>query len=78
MTALLGGVLILYAVNGLRNFLEIPRIRHEAIASPIVGLVTGATGSMVLPFVPYLNALALSRDAIVQMMGIFSQSPPSP
>jgi len=75
MTALLGAILVLYAANGLRNFLKLPQIRHEAIWSPMVGfvtgLLTGATGSMVLPFVPYLNALDLKRDTIVQMMGIF-------
>jgi uncharacterized membrane protein YfcA len=34
------------------------------------GLVTGATGVFVMPVVPWLGALGLSRDALVQALGI--------
>jgi len=74
MTGLLGIVLCLYAVTSLRRGRLIPRITHERFVSPVVGLSTGAlagaTGSLVMPMVPYLQALNLERDRLVQMMGI--------
>ncbi|MCK5366345.1 MAG: sulfite exporter TauE/SafE family protein [Gammaproteobacteria bacterium] len=74
MTALLGVVLCIYAVVSLHRGRLIPRLTHERFVSPAVGLVTGAlagaTGSLVMPMVPYLQALDLERDTLVQMMGI--------
>ena len=74
LSALLGGLLCAYAVPGLTR----PQIpapgRHETWLSPLVGVVngvlTGLTGSFVVPGVPYLQALGLGRDALVQAMGI--------
>lgn len=34
------------------------------------GMIAGATGTLVLPVVPYLNALGLKRDELVQAMGL--------
>jgi uncharacterized membrane protein YfcA len=74
MTGLLGVVLCIYAASSLHRGRLMPRITHERLASPVVGLTTGAlagaTGSLVMPMVPYLQALDLDRDALVQMMGI--------
>ncbi len=74
MTALLGVVLCIYAAVSLHRGRLIPRLTHERFVSPAVGLVTGAlagaTGSLVMPMVPYLQALDLERDTLVQMMGI--------
>lgn len=46
----------------------------ERWASPMVGLVTGlvtgATGVFVMPAVPYLAALRLEKDALVQALGL--------
>jgi len=43
-------------------------------AGPLVGLatgaVTGATGVLVIPAVPYLAALGLERDELVQALGL--------
>jgi len=39
-------------------------------AGIINGVLTGMTGSFVVPGVIYLNALGLTRDAVVQAMGI--------
>ena len=36
----------------------------------VTGLVTGATGVFVLPAVPYLQAIGLARDALVQALGL--------
>ncbi len=74
MTGLLGIVLCVYAVISLRGGQLIPRITHERFVSSAVGLtagaLAGATGSVVMPMVPFLQALDLERDALVQMMGI--------
>jgi len=73
-TGALGLALLGYAVTGLARFR--PRIPPggEAWAGPLVGvatgLVTGATGVLVLPAVPYLAALGLERDALVQALGL--------
>lgn len=55
-----------------------PRIpapgRHERWMSPVIGgmngLAAGMTGSDVIPGVPYLQAMGLTRDALVQAMGL--------
>lgn len=74
MTGVLGITLCIYSAISLRDGRLIPRVTRESIASPVVGLTTGAlagaTGSLVMPMVPYLQALDLERDTLVQMMGI--------
>ena len=46
----------------------------ERVLGPLVGAVTGlvtaATGVFVIPAVPYLQALGLSRDVLVQAIGL--------
>jgi uncharacterized membrane protein YfcA len=74
LSGLLGALLCVYAALGLAR----PQIpapgRHETWLSPLVGVVngvlTGLTGSFVVPGVPYLQSLGLGRDALVQAMGI--------
>jgi len=74
-TAGLGAALLAYAAFGLLP-LHLPQVppRAEAWAGPVVGLLTGlvtaATGVFVLPAVPYLQALGLERDRLVQALGI--------
>ena len=74
LSALLGVLLVLYAtVNlfGLR--LNIGK-RHEAWSGPLLGAVngvlTGMTGSFVVPGVMYLQAIRLPRDSLIQAMGM--------
>ncbi len=74
LAALLGLLLAVYALLGLlRPPLSLPP-RHEVWAGPLIGLVngilTGLTGSFVVPGVPYLQALGLTRDQLVQAMGL--------
>ena len=73
-TAGLGAALIVYpGFTLLVRQLSVPK-RFEWWLSPSVGLmtgaVTGATGVFVIPAVPYLQALALSRDELVQSLGL--------
>lgn len=70
----LGGALVVYALYGLIG----PGLRlarhHERWLGPLCGLVTGvvtaATGVFVMPAVPYLQSLGLSRDEMVQALGL--------
>lgn len=73
-TAALGAVLMLYAGWGLTGIrIAVPR-KMEKFLGLIVGLTTGlitsATGVFVVPAVPYLQALGLDKDDLVQAMGI--------
>ena len=70
----LGAILVVYGLIGLAAVkLEMP-LRHEPWAGPLVGLVTGfvtvGTGVFVIPAVPYLQALGLKRDTLVQALGL--------
>ncbi|WP_424811590.1 sulfite exporter TauE/SafE family protein [Roseococcus sp. YIM B11640] len=70
----LGAVLVLYAAVALRApRLRVPRAA-EIWLGPLIGiatgLVTGATGVFVVPAVPYLQALGLSKDELVQALGL--------
>jgi uncharacterized membrane protein YfcA len=74
LTALLGLLLVLYALYGLlQPRLALPR-RHERWAGPLLGAVNGVlsgmSGSFVFPGVPYLQAIGLARDQLVQAMGL--------
>jgi len=70
----LGSALLVYAAAGLRNFHINVSPRAERWAGPLVGivtgLVTGATGTFVIPAVPYLAGLGLARDELVQALGL--------
>ena len=70
----LGVALVLYAALSLaKPDLHVPKAA-ERWAGPVVGLSTGlvtaATGVFVLPAVPYLNALKLDREELVQALGL--------
>ena len=71
----LGIALIAYAVWGLFGVPLRVSPSAERWLSPIIGivtgLVTGATGVFVIPAVPYLQALEMERDELVQALGIF-------
>lgn len=70
----LGAALLLYALSGL--FLPTLRIAPstERWLGPICGVVTGvitsSTGVFVIPAVPYLQALGLSKNQLVQALGL--------
>ncbi len=74
LAALLGLVVLSYAVTGLAK-IELPRPgRMEGWLSPLVGAVSGMlngmTGSFVVPGVLYLQSLGLPRQAFIQAMGV--------
>jgi uncharacterized membrane protein YfcA len=72
---LLGVCLCAYGVSGLAGWRpRPPPARWQASAGLIVGavtgVVTGLTGVFVLPAVPYLQSLALPKDAFAQALGL--------
>jgi uncharacterized membrane protein YfcA len=74
LTALLGALLVTYSVVNLGGIkLTIPT-RYEVWAGPLIGsangVLTGMTGSFVVPGVMFLQAIGLSRDALIQAMGM--------
>jgi uncharacterized membrane protein YfcA len=70
----LGVALLAYAGWGLATPpLRLPERVERRGAVPVglaTGLVTGATGVFVIPAVPWLAALGLSRDGLVQALGL--------
>jgi uncharacterized membrane protein YfcA len=73
-TAALGVALVIYALVGLISpHLAVPRAAQPWL-SPAVGATTGlvsaATGVFVIPAVPYLQALALEKEDLVQALGL--------
>ena len=73
-TRWLGLALILYAIVGLASVRFSVSARHEGWLAPIIGAVTGAitavTGVFVIPAVPYLQAIGLEKDDLVQALGL--------
>lgn len=74
LSALLGFLLIAYALLGLfRPSVILPKAWEAwagLTAGIVNGLLTGMTGSFVVPGVLYLQALGLSRDMLIQAMGM--------
>jgi uncharacterized membrane protein YfcA len=74
LSALLGVLLMVYSLINLNSLdVSIPR-GSERWAGPIFGAIngvlTGMTGSFVVPGVLYLQAIGLPRDMLIQAMGI--------
>ncbi len=74
LSGLLGALLMVYAMLSLTGTrLAIP-VEREIWAGPLFGaangILTGMTGSFVVPGVMYLQAIGLSRDVLVQAMGV--------
>ncbi|HTR84556.1 MAG TPA: sulfite exporter TauE/SafE family protein [Reyranella sp.] len=70
----LGVALAAYAVVGLVGFkMSVPG-RRETWLAPVIGaatgVVTGATGVFTIPAVPYLQAIGLERDDLIQALGL--------
>lgn len=71
----LGVLLVAYGILGLskRSF-HVASNREKWIGGP-VGLITGvisaATGVQVIPSMPYLQAIGMEKDELVQALGVF-------
>lgn len=73
-TALLGITLAIYGLNGFRPVRLTVGPTTERWIGPMVGgitgLITAATGVFVIPAVPYLQAIGLEKEELVQALGL--------
>src|SRR5580693_1053954 len=71
----LGVLLVVYAVTGLSKFSFSVARRDEKWIGGIVGIATGAisatTGVQVLPSMPFMQAIGMEKDELVQALGVF-------
>ena len=74
LSALLGALLVAYAGANLGGLRLTISPRQELWAGPLIGLVngvlTGMTGSFVVPGVMFLQAIGLAREVLIQAMGM--------
>lgn len=71
---LLGVILVIFALSALVAWRPHVAPRHEWWANPLAGLFTGLvggiTGMAAVPFLPYMQSLSLTRDELIQALGI--------
>ena len=74
-TIVLGVLLVIYAVIGLSRFSFRVARANERWIGGIVGLITGvvsaATGVQVIPSMPFMQAIGMEKDELVQALGVF-------
>jgi uncharacterized membrane protein YfcA len=74
-TVVLGTLLVIYAILGLSKLNFKVARRDEKWIGGIVGLITGvvsaATGVQVIPSMPYMQAIGMEKDELVQALGVF-------
>jgi uncharacterized protein len=74
-TVVLGVLLVIYAIVGLSKFSFSVARRNEKWIGGIVGLITGmvsaATGVQVIPSMPFIQAIGMEKDELVQALGVF-------
>ena len=74
-TIVLGMLLVIYAIVGLSKFSFAVAPAHEKWVGGIVGVVTGvvsaATGVQVIPSMPFMQAIGMEKDELVQALGVF-------
>ena len=71
----LGGLLAINAIIGLSKLNFTVSSRNEKWVGGIVGVVTGmisaASGVQVIPSVPYLQAIGMEKEELIQALGVF-------
>lgn len=74
LSGLLGALLVAYAVISLGGIRLAISAQQEVWAGPLIGtangVLTGMTGSFVVPGVMFLQAIGLPRDRLIQAMGM--------
>ena len=74
-TIILGALLVIYAVIGLSKVHFSLARPHEKWVGGIVGVLTGlvsaATGVQVIPSMPFMQAIGMEKDELVQALGVF-------
>jgi uncharacterized protein len=71
----LGILLVIYAIIGLKKFHFSVARSDEKWIGGIVGVLTGvvsaATGVQVIPSMPFMQAIGMEKDELVQALGVF-------
>jgi uncharacterized membrane protein YfcA len=71
---LLGVILVIFSLTALVAWRPQVPPRHETWANPLcgaaTGLIGGVTGMAAVPFLPYMQSLSLTRDELIQALGI--------
>ncbi|MHC6155310.1 sulfite exporter TauE/SafE family protein [Bradyrhizobium elkanii] len=74
-TVVLGVLLVIYAIVGLSRLSFKVARRDEKWIGGIVGVITGlisaATGVQVIPSMPFMQAIGMEKDELVQALGVF-------
>lgn len=74
-TAMLGGVLVIFALSRLLNVeMHVAPKWERPLSLPlgaINGMLTGMTGSFMVPSVLFMQAIGFRRDMLVQAMGVY-------
>ena len=74
-TVILGVLLVIYAIVGLSKFNFKVARRDEKWIGGIVGVATGvisaATGVQVIQSMPFMQAIGMEKDELVQALGVF-------
>ncbi len=71
----LGVLLVIYAIIGLSTFsFKVARSDEKwigGIVGVITGVVSAATGVQVIPSMPFMQAIGMEKDELVQALGVF-------
>jgi uncharacterized membrane protein YfcA len=74
-TIVLGLLLVIYAIVGLKKISFKVARENEKWIGGIVGVMTGAvsaaTGVQVIPSMPFMQAIGMEKDELVQALGVF-------
>jgi uncharacterized membrane protein YfcA len=74
-TMVLGALLVVYSIVGLSKFSFKVARSDEKWVGGIVGVITGvvsaATGVQVIPSMPFMQAIGMEKDELVQALGVF-------
>jgi uncharacterized protein len=74
-TLILGTLLVIYAILGLGKIRFSVARAHEkwvgALVGALTGLISAATGVQVIPSMPFLQAIGMEKDELVQALGVF-------
>lgn len=74
-TVVLGTLLVIYAILGLSRLNFKVARRDEkwigGIAGVLTGLVSAATGVQVIPSMPFMQAIGMEKEELVQALGVF-------
>ncbi|MBR0828944.1 sulfite exporter TauE/SafE family protein [Bradyrhizobium manausense] len=74
-TVVLGLLLVIYAIIGLNKFHFRVAPGNEKWVGGAVGVVTGvisaSTGVQVIPSMPFMQAIGMEKDELVQALGVF-------